>query len=181
MEQHAIERIRRLRAPFITGGEYTELEEHAEVMHDILRGLHGNVKLRLEVISEALGSSMRTLEREFAERYAETIDFVGAAARGSLLNDSSTLNITASASHSSNINVTRRLWWPSLPRGRSAAIFNRECISPTQRMSGYDSTGAAAAEVHTSHSYCDASFKLQDNSQQRHSLELIFRRSRWQE
>jgi AraC-like DNA-binding protein len=74
MEQHAIERIRRLRAPFITGGEYRELEEHAEVMHDILRGYHGNVKLRLEVISEALGSTMRTLEREFTARYAETMN-----------------------------------------------------------------------------------------------------------
>lgn len=74
MEQHAIERIRRLRAPFIAGSEYTKLEERAEMMHDILRGYHGNVKLRLEVISEALGSTMRTLEREFTARYSETMN-----------------------------------------------------------------------------------------------------------
>jgi AraC-like DNA-binding protein len=74
MEQHAIERIRRLRAPYITGAERRELEERAAMMHDILRGLHGNVKLRLEVISEALGSTMRTLEREFTAQYAETMN-----------------------------------------------------------------------------------------------------------
>jgi AraC-like DNA-binding protein len=74
MERHAIERIRRLRAPYITGGKRREFEERAAMMHDILRGLHGNVKLRLEVISEALGSTMRTLEREFTARYAETMN-----------------------------------------------------------------------------------------------------------
>jgi len=74
MELHAIETIRRLRAPFIVGSDYTELEERAEMMHDILRGLHGNAKLRLEVISPALGSSMKTLERKFRARYGESMN-----------------------------------------------------------------------------------------------------------
>ncbi len=74
MEQHAIEQIRRLRAPFIAGTKYTQLEERAEMMHDILRGLHGHAKLRLEVISPALGSSMKTLERKFRTRYGESMN-----------------------------------------------------------------------------------------------------------
>lgn len=43
------------------------------MMRDILHGYHGNVKLRLEVISAALGSSMRRLEREFVAQYSETM------------------------------------------------------------------------------------------------------------
>jgi len=43
-------------------------------MHDILRGYHGNVKLRLEVISTALGCTIRTLEREFVAQYSETMN-----------------------------------------------------------------------------------------------------------
>jgi AraC-like DNA-binding protein len=74
MELHAIEKIRRLRAPFIAGREYTELEERAGMMHDILRGLHGHAKLRLEVLSRALGSSMKTLERQFRARYGESMN-----------------------------------------------------------------------------------------------------------
>lgn len=74
MELHAIERIRRLRAPFIAGSRYTELEERAEMMHDILRGLRGHAKLRLEVISPALGTSMKTLERRFRAKYGESMD-----------------------------------------------------------------------------------------------------------
>ena len=73
MERDAIERIRQLRAPYIAGSGYTALEERAEMMHDILRGLHGNAKLRLEVISPALGSSMKTLERKFRARYGESM------------------------------------------------------------------------------------------------------------
>jgi AraC-like DNA-binding protein len=76
MEQHAIERIRRmraLRASLMEGRGYTRLEERAELMHDILRGLHGHAKLRLEVISRALGSSMKTLERKFRARYGESM------------------------------------------------------------------------------------------------------------
>jgi len=44
------------------------------MMHDILRGYHGNVKLRLEVVSMALGCTMRTLERAFIAMYSETMN-----------------------------------------------------------------------------------------------------------
>jgi AraC-like DNA-binding protein len=74
IELHAIETIRRLRAPIIVGSQYTDLEERAEMMHDILRGLHGHAKLRLEVISPELGSSMKTLERKFRARYGESMN-----------------------------------------------------------------------------------------------------------
>lgn len=74
MELHAIETIRRLRAPFIAGSKYTKIEERAEMMHDILRGLHGHAKLRLEVISPTLGSSMKSLERKFRARYGESMN-----------------------------------------------------------------------------------------------------------
>jgi AraC-like DNA-binding protein len=73
MEQNAVETIRRLRADFHRPG-HGEVEEAAEIMHDILRGYNGNVKLRLEVISTSLGRTMRTLEREFVARYSETMN-----------------------------------------------------------------------------------------------------------
>src|ERR1700761_9814989 len=73
MEQHAIEQIRRLRAPLIAARRHTKLQEHVEMLHDILRGLEGNAKLRLEVISPALGSSMKTLERRFRAMYGESM------------------------------------------------------------------------------------------------------------
>jgi len=74
MEREAIEKIRQLQAAHRDGYIHSELEEQAEVIHDILRGYHGNVKLRLEVISRALGSGMRTLEREFLAKYSETMN-----------------------------------------------------------------------------------------------------------
>jgi AraC-like DNA-binding protein len=74
MEREAIEKIRQLRADYRDASVHSELEEKAEIIHDILRGYHGNVKLRLEVISAALGSTMRTLEREFVAKYSETMN-----------------------------------------------------------------------------------------------------------
>jgi AraC family transcriptional activator of pobA len=74
MEREAIGRIRQLRADHRDNSVHSELEERAEIIHDILRGYHGNVKLRLEVISTALGSTMRTLEREFVAKYSETMN-----------------------------------------------------------------------------------------------------------
>lgn len=73
MERDAIATIRELRAAHFHESSQGKLEEPAQIMHDILRGYHGNVKLRLEVIAPALGTSMRTLEREFIARYAETM------------------------------------------------------------------------------------------------------------
>jgi AraC-like DNA-binding protein len=73
MEQDAIETIRQLRADFDRLG-HGEAEEPAEIMHDILRGYNGNVKLRLEAIAGSLGRTMRTLEREFVARYSETMN-----------------------------------------------------------------------------------------------------------
>ena len=73
MERAAIEKIRRLRAAHIDGSIHDEQKERTEIMHDILRGYHGNVKLRLEVISTALGCTIRTLEREFVAQYSETM------------------------------------------------------------------------------------------------------------
>jgi AraC-like DNA-binding protein len=73
MEQDAIETIRQLRAAHFHGPFHDKLVEPAQIMHDILREYHGNVKLRLEVITPALGCTMRTLEREFVARYAETM------------------------------------------------------------------------------------------------------------
>jgi AraC-like DNA-binding protein len=73
LEQDALETIRRLRADFGRPG-HGEAEEPAEIMHDILRGYNGNVKLRLEAISGSLGRTMRTLEREFLARYSETMN-----------------------------------------------------------------------------------------------------------
>jgi len=73
MERDALENIQRLRNRYFESGRDTAPTPHAELMYDLLRGYHGNVKLRLEVISEAIGSSMRTLEREFAATYAQTM------------------------------------------------------------------------------------------------------------
>lgn len=73
MERKAIDRIQRLRAAHLNGTVHSAMEERAETMHDILNGYHGNAKLRLEVLSSALGSTMKTLEREFAAQYAETM------------------------------------------------------------------------------------------------------------
>jgi AraC-like DNA-binding protein len=73
MERDAIETIRQLRADFDRLG-HGEAEEPAEIMHDILRGYKGNVKLRLEAIAGSLGRTMRTLEREFVARYSETMN-----------------------------------------------------------------------------------------------------------
>lgn len=72
MEQDAIETIRRLRADANRQG-HAEAEKPAGLVHDILRGYNGNVKLRLKVISIYLGRTMRTLEREFLAHYAETM------------------------------------------------------------------------------------------------------------
>jgi AraC-like DNA-binding protein len=74
MEEDAIARIRRLRAAHFKGIAPHESEVPAEIMHDILREYHGNVKLRLEVMSSALGRTMRTLEREFIAHYSETMN-----------------------------------------------------------------------------------------------------------
>jgi AraC-like DNA-binding protein len=74
IEREAIEKIRRRRDARRDGSAHSELEERAEMIYDILRGYQGNVKLRLEVISKALGSSMRTLEREFVAKYSETMN-----------------------------------------------------------------------------------------------------------
>jgi AraC-like DNA-binding protein len=73
MERDAIAAIRELRAAHFHGPSHGQIEEPALIMHDILRGYHGNVKLRLEVIAPALGCTMRTLEREFVARYGETM------------------------------------------------------------------------------------------------------------
>jgi AraC-like DNA-binding protein len=73
MEQEAIATIRKLRAAHFHEPPQGKLEQPAQIMHDILRGYHGNVKLRLEAIAPALGCTMRTLEREFLVRYAETM------------------------------------------------------------------------------------------------------------
>jgi AraC-like DNA-binding protein len=72
MEQDAIETIRRLRAA-VEGEGRGKVPRPCEMVHEILRGYNGNVKLRLEVISACLGRTMRTLEREFLARYAETM------------------------------------------------------------------------------------------------------------
>jgi AraC-like DNA-binding protein len=74
MERQAIARIRQLRATHVDGSTAGGLAERAAVMHDLLRGCHGNVKLRLEVISAALGCTMRTLERAFIAQYSETMN-----------------------------------------------------------------------------------------------------------
>jgi AraC-like DNA-binding protein len=74
LEQEAIGRIRQLRADHHDGSPHNEMQERAEIIHDILRGYHGNVKLRLEILSAALGSTMRTLEREFIAQYSETMN-----------------------------------------------------------------------------------------------------------
>jgi transcriptional regulator GlxA family with amidase domain len=73
MEQDAIATIQKLRAAFFHEPSQGKLEEPAKIMHDILRGYHGNAKLRLEALVPALGSTMRTLEREFLARYDETM------------------------------------------------------------------------------------------------------------
>jgi AraC-like DNA-binding protein len=74
MEREAIGRIRQLRADHRDNSVQSELEERAEIIHDILRGYHGNVKLRLEVICIALSCTMRSLERAFIARYSETMN-----------------------------------------------------------------------------------------------------------
>lgn len=74
MEQVAIEKVRLLREAHLGGLSPGVLEMRAEVMHDILRDCHGNVKLRLEVVSNSLGCTMRTLERDFIAQYSQTMN-----------------------------------------------------------------------------------------------------------
>jgi AraC-like DNA-binding protein len=74
VEQDAIATIRRLRAAHFDRPDHGTLEEPAEIIRDILREYHGNVKLRLEVICSVLGRTMRTLEREFIAQYSETMN-----------------------------------------------------------------------------------------------------------
>jgi AraC-like DNA-binding protein len=68
-----VETIRQLRIDRSDRPVFAELEL-PKIMHDILCIHHGNVKLRLDVISRALGCTMRTLERAFAAQYAETMN-----------------------------------------------------------------------------------------------------------
>jgi AraC-like DNA-binding protein len=74
MEREAIAKVRELRTAHQASFLDSELEERAAMMHDILRGYHGNVKLRLEVICTAFGCTMRSLERAFIARYSETMN-----------------------------------------------------------------------------------------------------------
>jgi AraC-like DNA-binding protein len=74
MELDAIATIRKLRATHFTGPRCGRSERAAEIMHELLCEYHGNVKIRLGVISVALGCTMRTLEREFIAQYAETMN-----------------------------------------------------------------------------------------------------------
>jgi AraC-like DNA-binding protein len=74
MEREAIGKVRELRTAHQAVFLDNELEERAAIMHDILRGYHGNVKLRLEVICTALGCTMRSLERVFIAKYSETMN-----------------------------------------------------------------------------------------------------------
>jgi AraC-like DNA-binding protein len=74
VEHDVFATIQRLRAAHFDASSSGEAEEPAEMMREILGGYHGHVKLRLEVISAALGRTMRTLEREFSARYSETMN-----------------------------------------------------------------------------------------------------------
>jgi len=73
MDREVVETIRQLRIDHSGRPVSAELEL-PKIMHDILRSYHGNVKLRLGVISRALGCTMRTLERTFAAQYSETMN-----------------------------------------------------------------------------------------------------------
>jgi hypothetical protein len=68
VEHDVFATIQQLRAARFNVRGSDEAEEPAAIVRDILREYHGNVKLRLEVISEAWGRTMRTLEREFVAR-----------------------------------------------------------------------------------------------------------------
>jgi AraC-like DNA-binding protein len=73
MDREVVETIRQLRIDHGARAVSAELEL-PKIMHDILRSYHGNVKLRLDVISRALGCTMRTLERAFVAQYSETMN-----------------------------------------------------------------------------------------------------------
>jgi AraC-like DNA-binding protein len=73
MERAAIAAIQQLRAAHLKGLEQGYLAERADILRELLRNYHGNVKLRLEVICPALGCTIRSLEREFLARYSETM------------------------------------------------------------------------------------------------------------
>ena len=74
MEAEAVEKIRRLRAQHRGSAIQGGLQEEAAVIHDLLRGYRGNVKLRLKVITAALGCTTRTLRRAFVASYGETMN-----------------------------------------------------------------------------------------------------------
>jgi len=73
MDREVVETIRQLRIEHSGRPVSAELELPT-IMHDILRSYHGNVKLRLDVISRVLGCTMRTLERAFVAQYSETMN-----------------------------------------------------------------------------------------------------------
>jgi AraC-like DNA-binding protein len=73
INREVVETIRQLRIEHSDRPVSAELEL-PKIMHDILRSYHGNVKLRLDVISRALGCTMRTLERTFVAQYSETMN-----------------------------------------------------------------------------------------------------------
>jgi AraC-like DNA-binding protein len=74
LEREAIEKINLLRTQHRITAESGHLLNEAVIVHDLLLGYHGYVKLRLEVISGALGCTMRSLQRTFVAFYGQTMN-----------------------------------------------------------------------------------------------------------
>ncbi len=73
IEAEAIDKIRKLRSFVTNNHNHARPKAHAAYMHDILSEYNGNVKLRIQVIAKALGTNLRTIEREFFMRYDESM------------------------------------------------------------------------------------------------------------
>ena len=69
LEKEAIRRIENWLSACRAGQGAESLIERAELIRTILEDYHGTKRLRLDVICPALGSTERTLQREFKRQY----------------------------------------------------------------------------------------------------------------
>ena len=69
LEKEVIRRIENWLSAYRAGQLTRSLAERAELIRTILDDYHGTKRLRLDVICPALGSTERTLERQFKRQY----------------------------------------------------------------------------------------------------------------
>jgi AraC-like DNA-binding protein len=74
LEKEAIRRIENWLSAYRAGQVTGSLAERAELIRSLLDDYHGTKRLRLDVICPALGSTKRTLQREFKRQYGVSMN-----------------------------------------------------------------------------------------------------------